>query len=79
MVRAKARRPRRRNPGAGPSRGRVAHTDPTAGTTRSFEERYPNLAARRRGDRLEHVRRARAMGATRKQASRHADLEVGGH
>ena len=78
MARAKARRPRRRNPGAGPSRGRVAHTG-TTGSTRSFEERYPNLAARRRGDRLEHVRRARALGATRKQPSRHADLEVGGH
>jgi len=76
MVRAKATRPRRRNPGAGPSRGRVAAP---VGTARSEAERYPTMNEVRRMDREEHVRRARAMGATRKQAARHADSEIGGH
>ena len=40
-------------------------------------EKYPNLAARRDLDRALHIRAARRMGATRKQASRHADEEVG--
>jgi hypothetical protein len=42
-------------------------------------DRYPNLTAQREMDRQEHVRRAREMGATRKQASKHADSELGGH
>ena len=39
-------------------------------------EKYPNLAAQREMDRQEHVKRAREMGATRKQASRHADEDL---
>lgn len=35
--------------------------------------RYPNLAAAKEQDRLEHVRKAREAGLTRKQASDHAD------
>jgi len=42
-----------------------------------FRRRFPNLAARRELDRQEHIRAARRMGATRKQASRHATEEVG--
>ena len=42
-------------------------------------DRYPNMTARREMDRAEHVKRAMEMGATRKQASMHAEEEVGGH
>lgn len=45
----------------------------------SMTDRFPNMTAQRDLDREEHVRRAQEMGATRRQASRHADEEVGGH
>lgn len=75
MVRARSDRSHRRNKGAGPSR---------QGSRRKDEdlpepERYPNLRAQEEMDRQQHVRAAREMGATRAQASRHADSEVGGH
>ena len=41
--------------------------------------KYPNLTAMKEMDRLEHVKRAREMGATRNQASEHASEEVGDH
>lgn len=36
------------------------------------EGKYPNLAALRRGEHAQHVRRAMEMGMTRKEAQRHA-------
>lgn len=74
-----ARRPKRtdrpsRVQGSGPPRTRKTDEEETLD-----ERRYPNLAARRDMDRVLHVKAARAMGATRKQASRHASEEVGGH
>jgi hypothetical protein len=75
MVRAKANRPRRRPKGAGPRRD----GDDDDAIPVLAPDRFPNMTARREMDRQEHVRRAREMGATRKQASQHADQEVGGH
>ena len=75
MVRAKSDKHNRRNKGAGPARP----------GSRQFEgdsepvDRYPNMRAHREMDRQQHIKAARAMGATRGQASRHADEEVGGH
>jgi hypothetical protein len=37
------------------------------------------MTAQKELDRHEHIKRAREMGLTRKQASKHADEEVGGH
>jgi len=76
MVQAKAERPHRRNRGAGPQRD--GEDDPDAVPV-AAPDRYPNMTARREMDRQEHVKRAREMGATRKQASMHADAEAGGH
>lgn len=76
MVRAKAERPPRRNRGAGPERDGDDDTDAIPVATR---DPYPNMTAQREMDRQERVRRARAMGATRKQASIHADGESRGH
>ena len=50
---------------------------PTPGMAAGIDpEKYPNLAAQRERDRQEHVKRAREMGATRKQASKHADEDM---
>jgi hypothetical protein len=77
MVRARASRPVRRNKTAGPSRTRKA-PEPLPDAVEPLDEaRFPNLAAHLRGERQEHVRRARAAGLTRKQASEHADEHVG--
>ena len=76
MVRSKAERPPRRNPGAGPQRD---GDDDADAIPVMAVDRYPNLTAQREMDRQEAVRRARELGATRKQASKHADSEVGGH
>lgn len=46
---------------------------------REFAAKYPNLAAEQENDRQEHIRAAVEMGATRRQATRHADDEVGAH
>jgi hypothetical protein len=79
MVQPKANRPKRRPKGAGPKRdGDDDEAIPVLATDRS-PNRYPNMTAQREMDRQEHMRRARELGATRKQASRHADEEVGGH
>ena len=78
MVRPRLQRARRNEADRAPSR-RADRPRRRRAPEPIDEERFPNLAALERGDRLEHVRRARAMGATRKQASEHADLEVGGH
>lgn len=75
------RRPSRSCPsghGSGPRRVRPLRGKPTPSDA-AFEERYPNLAAQREQDRLLHIKAARAMGATRKQASRHAAAETGEH
>ncbi|MHB1262595.1 MAG: hypothetical protein ACYC2H_12865 [Thermoplasmatota archaeon] len=42
-------------------------------------DRFPNMTAQKDMDREESVRRAEELGATRKQATQHADDEVGGH
>ena len=73
MARIKASGPR------GKPRSRPGGRRTQAAPQPSFEGKYPNLAALERGDREEHRRRARQMGATGRQAARHADLEVGGH
>ncbi|MHB8633334.1 MAG: hypothetical protein ACYDBQ_05105 [Thermoplasmatota archaeon] len=41
-------------------------------------KRFPNLAAQNDMDREEHIRRAMANGASRKEAERHADLDMKG-
>ena len=76
MVRSKATRPHRRNRGAGPERD---GDDDEGAIPVMARDPYPNMTAQREMDRQEHVKRARAMGATRKQASMHADEEAGGH
>ena len=76
MVKAKAERPHRRNRGAGPERDGNDEGDAIPVMPR---DPYPNMTAQREMDRQEAVKRARALGATRKQASKHADLEAGGH
>lgn len=77
MVRTRSK-PVRRNPHAGPQRGkRPAPPLPDAARPLD-EEKYPNLAALRRGDRAQHVAQARRAGLTRKQASRHADAHMSG-
>lgn len=76
MVRTKAERPHRRNRGAGSERDGDDDMDAVPVAAR---DPYPNMTAQREMDRPEHVRRAREMGATRKQASIHADEETGGH
>jgi hypothetical protein len=75
MVRTRSDKHNRRNKGAGPER---------PGSRRHEEEmvdpdKYPNLRAHQEMDRHLHIKAAREMGATREQASRHADGEVGGH
>ena len=76
MVKAKSARTRRRNRGAGPERDGDDDVDAIPVSAR---DPYPNMTAQREMDLQEHVKRARQMGATRKQASKHADLEAGGH
>ncbi len=77
MVRTRSDKHQRRNKGAGPerpgSRPREAEAEP------ADADKYPNLRAHEEWDREQHIKAARAMGATREQASRHADQEVGGH
>ena len=79
MVRSKANRPHRRPKGAGPERAGQAGQDDETAVPILAVDRYPNMTAQREMDRQEHVKRARGMGLTRKQASKHADEEVGGH
>ena len=76
MVNPKANRPHRRPKGAGPQRDGGGENDAVPALV---VDKHPNITAQREMDRLEHVRRARDLGTTRKQASRHADDEVGGH
>lgn len=87
MVRTKSR-PTPRPKGAGPQRRpkrqslqEEGHSARGARASRGTVDprKYPNLAARQEMDRQLHVRAARRMGATRKQASRHASEEVGSH
>jgi hypothetical protein len=78
MVRTRSDRSQRRTKGAGPARQGSRRREGGL-EERSDEERYPNLRAQEEMDRQQHVRAAREMGATRAQASRHADSEVGGH
>ena len=75
MVRARSDRHNRRTKGAGPERPGSRRAEGGSAPL----DRYPNLRAEREMDRERHVRAAREMGATREQASRHADSEVGGH
>lgn len=75
MVKARADRPRRRNRGAGPERDGDDDGDAVPVMAR---DSHPNMTAQREMDRQE-VKRARQMGATRRQASMHADDEAGGH
>lgn len=77
MVRTRSTRPRRRNRNAGPSRSRKAQPPLPDAVEVLDERKYPNLAAQREMDRQLHVRQARKMGLTRKQASQHADEHVG--
>jgi hypothetical protein len=76
MVRTHSAKHNRRNKGAGPERPGSRHQEEGAAEP---VDRYPNLRAQEEMDRQQHVRAAREMGATRAQASRHADSEVGGH
>lgn len=74
MVRSRSTRPRRRNRNAGPERRRDEPATAAPEAPGAIDERkHPNLAAQREMDRLLHVRQARQLGLTRKQASRHAD------
>ena len=78
MVRARANRPVRRNKNAGPSRSRKA-APPLPDAVQPFdEERYPNMAAHMANERALIIRRARAGGMDRKQASKHADEHARG-
>lgn len=77
MARARSGRANRRNRGAGPERPGSRHAEAEGGP--EPVDRYPNMRAHEEMDRQEHIKAARAMGATREQASRHADAEVGGH
>ena len=72
----RAGRPDRRPRGP---RDEGAEDDDEGAAPAVVQDRYPNMTAQREMDRLEHVRRGRAMGLTRKQASRHAADEVGDH
>lgn len=72
MVQPRSSRPRRRNRDAGPERSQVP-AQPPQDADGLDPVLYPNLAAQREMDRLEHVRRGRAMGLTPEQAERHAD------
>lgn len=76
MVRAKSDKHNRRNKGAGPERPGSRHTPD--GDSEPLD-RYPNMRAQQEMDRAQHIKAAREMGATREQASRHADSEVGSH
>lgn len=76
MVRTHSAKHNRRTKGAGPSRPGSRHAPVPVGMP---PDRYPNLRAEREMDRERHIRAAREMGATREQASRHADEEVGSH
>ncbi|MEA3166768.1 MAG: hypothetical protein QOJ26_1642 [Thermoplasmata archaeon] len=58
---------------------RQASTEDDASDSSGFDERFPNLAAQRDWDRAEHIRAAEEMGATHRQASKHASEEVGDH
>ena len=73
MVRPRRSRPRRRNRNAGPARGRRPQPPLPDAAQPLDEERFPNLAAMRRGERQQLVRAARRAGPTRKQAAAHAD------
>lgn len=73
MVRARSRRPVRRNRNAGPSRTRKVPAPLPDAAEPLDERKSPNLAALRAGDRQQHLRQARRAGLSRKQASRHAD------
>ena len=78
MVRARSRRPVRRNRNAGPARTRKA-APPLPDVVQPLdEERYPNIAAQRANERAQIIRRARAAGMDRAQASRHADEHARG-
>jgi hypothetical protein len=81
MVKARSERPRLRPKGSPPKRTSRPARRRRLGTAKpardaDFEKKYPNMAARREWDRQQHVRRARKMGATKKQATRHADEEI---
>ena len=73
MVRPRRNRPVRRNLHAGPSRSRRPAPPLPDATQPLDEDRFPNLAALRRGERQQMVRAARRAGLTRTQASQHAD------
>jgi hypothetical protein len=78
MVRARTTRPVRRNRNAGPARSRKV-SPPLPDIVQPLdEERYPNIAAHRANERAQIVRRARAAGMDRAQASRHADEHANG-
>jgi hypothetical protein len=77
MVRARSGKANRRTKGAGPERAGSRHREDD--DSLAAPERYPNMRAQEEMDREMHIRAARSMGATREQASRHADSEVGGH
>ena len=76
MVRSRARRPVRRSRNAGPIRRSRSSAPPPDVTQPLDEDKYPNLAAMRDGDRLQHIHQARRAGLTRKQASKHADEDL---
>lgn len=79
MVQARNSRPKRRNRNAGPARTHAARAPPPLPDAAEPLDpvQYPNLAAQREQDRLQHVRLARQAGLTRKQASEHADEHLG--
>lgn len=57
----------------GTPRRRAAAALPTSS---DLEARHPNLAAQRRLERAQHVRRGMAMGLTRGQANAHANQDM---